>query len=226
MKARHRTAAHRLPRLAPRTPAQRMRHLLGVAVALSLLVVSTAVWADPVAVLPSASAEVAAERGPGAATAPRASVEVATRAPAGPWNDGSWQLRYVRWASAGGGNLGVSLGVGAAAPPGAVDPYAPYAPARAHGAGPLVPEVGVRWRSGWQDNRRVDLCAFRGYDTSPAALDERRSYNARVELQFREASSKLGFDARGALGLQLSGSTKLMLRAKHGGPMVYYRSTW
>jgi hypothetical protein len=215
--------------------AQRARHVLGVIAALSLLVVSTAVWAepglghgaDPSSALPTASAEVPAVspwHAPGAA--PRASLEVDTRQPTAPWDDqASWRLRYVRWAPAGGGALGLSMGVGgtqpvnAALPPALRDPRAPTS---------LAPELGVRWRSSWAANRRVDVGAFGSYDDSAALpVAERRSYNARVELQFRENRSKFGFDSGNkALGLQLSGASRVMLRARHGGPMVYYRSTW
>ena len=92
----------------------------------------------------------------------------------------------------------------------------------------VTPELGVRWRSAWAANHRVDVGAFSSYDSRAAlAEDERRSYNARVELQFRENRSKFGFDTSNkAFGLQLSGTSRVMLRAKHGGPMVYYRSTW
>jgi len=59
------SVAHRQPRPGA---AQRVRHLVGVVAALSLLVVSTAVWAeaglgrgvDPATALPTASAEMAA----------------------------------------------------------------------------------------------------------------------------------------------------------------------
>jgi hypothetical protein len=203
--------------------------------ALSLLVVSTAVWAeaglgrggDPATALPTASAEIAAgARWRQPDVPPRASLEIDTRQPAGPWDDqASWRLRYVRWAPAGGGAVGLSMGVGATQPVNA--PLAavlrdPRAPAT------LAPEVGVRWRSAWAANHRVDVGAFGAYDNGAAlAEDARRSYNARVELQFRENRSKFGFDTGSkAFGLQLSGTSRVMLRAKHGGPMVYYRSTW
>jgi hypothetical protein len=218
----------------------RLRHVAAVVAALSLLVVSTAVWAEPggdaLAALPSASAEV--PTGPTHwrtdRDQPRAAVEVTSRQPvarldSAPWNDASSvQVRYVHWSPAAGNRaaVGLSMGMGAVqngqarSPVGYVDP---------HSAGTtLVPEVGVRMRTNWQSDRRVDVGAWSAYDASAnTPANERRSYNARVELQFRESKSKLGFDMpSGAFGMQLSSTSQLQLRSKHGGPMVYYRSKW
>jgi hypothetical protein len=153
-------------------------------------------------------------------------VELNARPTLQPWNDGTaWQMRVVRWAPAGSSSLGVSMGVGATQAP----PAGPYALQPDPRGNALVPEVGVRWRSPWQANRRMDVGAYGSYDASAAALaqNERRSYNARVELQFREGRSKFGFDVpHGALGLQVGHDSQVMLRSRHGGPMVYYRSKW
>jgi hypothetical protein len=218
----------------------RMRHAAAVLAALSLLTVSTSVWAeaghDTLAVLPNSSAEV--PTGPAhwrsGREHARATVEVDSRQPAvrldsAPWSDPSTvQVRYVQWSPAAGSKaaVGLSMGVGAVqgAPTQAMlrttDPRA--------GGTTVVPEVGVRMRTGWRSDRRVDVGAWSAYDASantPAAL--RRSYNARVELQFRENKSKFGIDLpSGAFGMQLSANSQLQLRSKHGGPMVYYRSKW
>ncbi|MED5621502.1 hypothetical protein [Ideonella sp. BN130291] len=218
----------------------RLRHVAAVLAALSLLVVSTAVWAEPgrdaLATLPSTSAEV--PTGPTQwrtdREQARAAVEVTSRQPAvradaAPWNDtSSVQVRYVHWAPTAGNRaaVGLSMGMGAVqnglarSPVGYVDP-------RTAGT-TLVPEVGVRLRTNWLGDRRVDVGAWSAYDASAnTPASERRSYNARVELQFRENKSKLGFDMRsGAFGMQLSSTSQLQLRTKHGGPMVYYRSKW
>jgi hypothetical protein len=192
-------------RAARRGDAFRVGHMLALLAALSLLAVSTAAWADRIA--------------------GRSTVEFDTT-PARPWNDGSaLQMRYVRWAPAGHAALGVSMGLGAAQAP----PAGPYAlQPDAHGTVGLAPEVGLRWRTSWQENRRIDVGAYGSYDASTTvAQNERRAYNARVELQFRDGRSKLGFDIpHGALGLQVGHDSQVMLRSRHGGPMVYYRSKW
>jgi hypothetical protein len=158
------------------------------------------------------------------------SFDGASTAPAwnAPANDpGHLGVRVVRWSPAGpAGAVGVSLGFSgglqsAVAPvPGAL-PVAPQ---------PLRPELGVRWRSDWSGAHRVDVAAWRAggeaaadsANTDPAAL-----YNARVELQFRDAKRAMGFDLpQGAFGVQLQGGGHLMLRARHGGPMLYYRRQW
>ncbi len=238
MKAPAPHPGHRQSRPVRPAAVQRVRHLCGVLAALSLLLVSTTAQAEPglgrgaepAQALPTQSGEVVAARAPrwqGPDAPPRASLEVDTRKPSGPWDDGaSWRLRYVRWAPAGSAAVGVSMGVAGSQQAGLQPPPMALAEPRPQPA--LVPEVGVRWRSSWQSNRRVDVGAFSSYDGSKATPDdERRLYNARVELQFRENRNKFGFDiGQKAFGLQLSGNSRLMLRAKHGGPMVYYRSTW
>ncbi|MEW6706869.1 MAG: hypothetical protein AB1430_18640 [Pseudomonadota bacterium] len=204
----HMAPAHR--RLPRPTLRQRLRHLCGVIAALSLLLVSTTAHAEP-------RLQRVGEQ------APRATLEIVQTPRAGSADaQGQWHLQVVRWAGSRG--LGLSMGMGATP---AAHPH-PYALHDRQAAPALVPEVGLRWRTGWQANRRLDLGAYGSFDPSAATPDdERRAYNARVELQFRESRSKFGVDlGNRALGLQLSGSSRLMLRAKHGGPMVYYRSTW
>ena len=201
-----------------------LRRLACGAAGLSLAAACGGLHAEPASALPTASAEVAS---PGVGRgSPRASLEVDSRQAEPHGEDTSrWHMRYVRWASAGdAGAFGVSMGVGAKQPVA----YGPYALANGRAEPTVTPEVGVRWRSGWQANRRVDVGAFQSYDNAAdTPIDERKSYNARAELQFRENRSKMGFDAGSrAFGMQLSSTSKVMLRSRHGKPMVYYRSTW
>lgn len=178
--------------------------------------------------VPAASTEMSSSpiRGRGGDMT-RASLEMEGRSPAGPWSDNAnWRLRYVRWSAASErSSLGISMGVDAIQP--LLPRGAPSAMLDARNAA-VMPEVGVRWRSSWQSNRRVDVGAFGAYDASAnTPQDERRAYNARVELQFREGRSKLGFDMpHGALGMQLSGNSQMLLRARHGKPVLYYRAKW
>lgn len=195
-------------------------------------------WADDAAVgvaaLPNRSVEVPWNSGrPNPAQAPRATVEVDSHLPAAgsslapplaslPTDKRSVSVRYVRWAPAGrAGAVGVSMGVAAETP--AAQPFAvPTDTGRAQ------PQLGVRWRTDWHAQHRVDVAAWGAYDPSAnTPLAERRSYNARVELQFQAAKRAMGMDfSHAALGMQLSSKSQMLLRANHGGPMVYYRTQW
>lgn len=136
----------------------------------------------------------------------------------------SWRVRYVRWAGVGGA-LGVSVGVGAERISGRAAPLTATAPAEATRLGP---EVGVRLRTPWTQDRRVDVDAWRSYaPPGPGAGLGRGANNARVELQFRDPGDddRLSIP-RGAFGIQTSANSQWVLRAKRGGPMVYYRARW
>lgn len=194
---------------------------------LSLLACSSARAEVPTGVQSLASASGEIETGPRwrgvPAGGPRNSLEFESRqAVAGPWNDGTrLDMRYTHWSpSSQRGSVGVSMGVATA------QTTNPALPLAANQQVAVAPEVGVRWRSGWSGDRRVDVGAYGSYDASvntPSA--DRRSYGARVELQFREGRSPLGLQT-GALGMHLNSSSQLMLRSRHGGPMLYYRSQW
>jgi hypothetical protein len=173
----------------------------------------------------------------GASGLPRASMEIDGRPGTGSslaasvlpriagderFDPGSVRVHYVRWAPAGrAGSVGVSLGL-------ASDGLAPRSDAAFGEPGRTRPEVGVHWRSRWTGERRVDVAAWSALDGGgSAASPDRRDYNARVELQFQAAKRAMGFDVpRGAFGMQLSSHSQMLLRAHHGGPMVYYRTQW
>jgi hypothetical protein len=131
------------------------------------------------------------------------------------------RVRYVGWTGGSRAAVGVSVGMANAAGPAFTSLQRPvFDP---HNA-PLVPELGLRLRTRVNAEHRLDVGAWRSYDTSantPAA--ERQSYNARVELQFVDQKTTLA-TAQGALGLQMSGGSQVMLRSKKGGPMLYYRA--
>jgi hypothetical protein len=131
------------------------------------------------------------------------------------------RVRYVGWTGGNRSALGVSVGMANAAGPAFTSLQRPgFDPRNA----PLVPELGLRLRTRVNADHRLDVGAWRSYDTSvntPAA--ERQSYNARVELQFVGHQTALA-TAQGALGLQMSGGSQVMVRSKKGGPMLYYRA--
>jgi hypothetical protein len=222
-----------------RTPshsAERARHVAGLIAALSLLVVSTAVWAaDPAqqAIVPDARAE-APLRSPQwqSAQPARSTIDVDVRQTGPRWSalEGAPQLqpaaespltrmRVVRWAQLGNSSssLGVSMGVANASGP-SFTSLTPGAPSNR-----AVPELGLRWRTQWNPEHRLDVDAWRSYDPAAPTADQRQTYNARVELQFMNRKS-MGLDLpHGAFGLQMSANSQMVLRAHHGGPMIYYR---
>lgn len=164
------------------------------------------------------------------AQAPAATVEVDSRrgAPTAEDTAGSesWRMRVVRWSGAADRpGVGLSIGMGltrqAEGPPGQ--------PAEAQRVSmQAAPELGVRWRSGWRGDRRWDVDAWHSYQRATlTAHGERPANHARVELQFRDAKDSKGLDIpRGAFGIQTSANSQWVLRAKRGGPMVYYRARW
>ncbi len=120
------------------------------------------------------------------------------------------RLEVVRWAAMGDSAWGMSLG------------------ASRDGSNPLRPEVGVRWRSRLEGNQRLDLSAWRrlaatGTADSPPATQDEVVLQTRIELQFTNPRSSASLGELGALGLQLGSDSKLSMRIRRGGPMVYYR---
>ena len=87
--------------------------------------------------------------------------------------------------------------------------------------------LGLQWRYLLDNNRRIDITAWRELGRANDALALAQShdagYGARVEMQL--AGSRTPFVAdRGFVGLQLDGGGRITLRRSAGKPMVYYRS--
>ena len=140
------------------------------------------------------------------------------------------RLEFSHWAHERGG-AGVALGVVQAGTSGGAALNGP-AEMRDPSANGSSVELGLRWRSGLSDQRRLDVGAWRRMsNTTPDAYtltqtNDSALYAARVEVQF--PSAKYGGLAPefGAIGMQVNGGGKVVLRAKRGGPMVYYRSNF
>lgn len=120
---------------------------------------------------------------------------------------------------------GLGLSLGLRVPDGAEPPA--WA---ATGGGGSATDLGLRWRSGWDNNRRFDVLAWRrvSSDANPSAMrlieNRQPGYGTRVEMQFKGARFGRFSTELGALGMQLSGGARLSLRARHGRPMLYYRA--
>ncbi|NML14120.1 hypothetical protein [Azohydromonas caseinilytica] len=121
------------------------------------------------------------------------------------------QVELVRWAPAGHGSWGMALGASRDGTHSAVQP-----------------EVGLRWRSRVEGNQRLDLSAWRRLNTSlgdagPGQAEDPVTLRTRIELQFIAPRSSASLSELGAVGLQLGSDSKLSMRIRRGGPMVYYR---
>jgi hypothetical protein len=101
------------------------------------------------------------------------------------------------------------------------------------GAGPAENvggvNLGLQWRYVFDDNRRIDITAWRdvGRPNDALAMIQSRDagYGARVEMQLTGSRSGSGFVAdRGFVGVQLDGGARITLRRSGGKPMVYYRN--
>ncbi|PWW49040.1 hypothetical protein [Melaminivora alkalimesophila] len=100
------------------------------------------------------------------------------------------------------------------------------------GNAPLAYDLGVRWRSRLQERVHLDLHAWSRTPQSLAAHDamgmiwmrEPGQIGTRLEVQWKASRTGGLIPEFGAIGVQLQGDAKLLLRARHGGPMVYYRA--
>lgn len=92
------------------------------------------------------------------------------------------------------------------------------------------PSVGVHWRTALGGSVVLGVSAWTRIPAgAPTAADlvwqdQHPAYATRVELQWK--SSRFGplIPEWGAIGLQLQGDSRLLLRSRHGGPMIYYRT--
>lgn len=134
-------------------------------------------------------------------------------------------LDFTRWLTPDApARFGLSLGLSAPAP-GAL-PLAPEA------ASTASLDLGVRWRSRLESGRQLDVTAWtrtpQGAQTSDALGLIRQAqqplYGTRVEVQWATAKTGGLTPEFGAVGVQLEGGSRLVLRARKGGPMLYYRS--
>lgn len=129
----------------------------------------------------------------------------------------------TRWLGSAphGDAFGVSVGVNAPA----------NAASLAAGAVPATSlDLGVRWRSRLDGGRRLDISAWaRSPQAAPDAMGmiwetQQPTYGTRVEMQWASSRTRGLVPEFGAIGVQLQGNSRLLLRARKGGPMLYYRA--
>lgn len=152
-------------------------------------------------------------------------VEVSSSAIAPDAPDRPMRVDVTRWMPPGrAGSLGFSVGM---VLPTQRDlrPYAATTP-------PGRTDVGVRWRMPLGSDRQLNMAAWARANRYGQEFDamgmiwrqEQSRYATTLEVQW--ASSRTGGLAPefGAIGLQLEGNSRLLLRARRGGPMLYYRT--
>lgn len=122
------------------------------------------------------------------------------------------------------GKFGLSLGMSA--------PAAGATPLAADAVNPASMDMGVRWRSQRESGPQFDISAWaRAPQLAPSsdALGMIRDaqqpmYGTRFEMQWESSKTRGLVPEFGAVGVQLQGGSRLLLRARKGGPMLYYRS--
>lgn len=99
-------------------------------------------------------------------------------------------------------------------------------------ASPLAYDLGVRWRSRLERRVHLDLHAWARTPQQYASQDalgmiwsrEPARVGTRLEVQWKPSRTGGLIPEFGAIGVQLQGDARLLLRARHGGPMFYYRA--
>lgn len=100
-------------------------------------------------------------------------------------------------------------------------------------ATPTSLDLGVRWRSRLASGRHLDVSAWAQTpqlaQPSPDAMgliwqQQQPVYGTRVEMQWASSKTRGLVPEFGAIGVQLQGGSRLVLRARKGGPMLYYRA--
>ncbi|WP_409833715.1 hypothetical protein [Acidovorax sp.] len=91
---------------------------------------------------------------------------------------------------------------------------------------PMQLDLGVRWRSQLQRGRHLDVSAWAQTPDAMGLIWQTQppTYGTRVEVQWASSRTRGLMPEFGAIGVQLQGGSRLVLRARKGGPMLYYRA--
>lgn len=104
------------------------------------------------------------------------------------------------------------------------------ADAASHVPSPVTParvDLGLRWRSRLDSGRHLQVTAWAEAPRDAVDLIWQREqlvYGTRLEVQWASSRTRGLVPEFGAIGVQLQGGSRLVLRARRGGPMVYYRA--
>jgi len=90
------------------------------------------------------------------------------------------------------------------------------------------PQLGVHWTAGLSGRRQVRFSGWTDLSPMGDGADQGFrgglvTYTAQVQVQWQSARYGGLVPEYGAIGVQLQGGSRLLLRARHGGPMIYYR---
>ena len=133
-------------------------------------------------------------------------------------------LDVTRWLTPEASNrFGLSLGMSAPAPSHALS-AAGSANTGFSSASQL--DLGVRWRSELQRGRHLDVSAWAQTPDAMTQIWQTQApvYSTRVEVQWASSRTRGLVPEFGAIGVRLQGGSRLVLRARKGGPMLYYRA--
>jgi hypothetical protein len=119
--------------------------------------------------------------------------------------------------------VGVAVGMSGFAPP------SPNLPLGLNAPRPTL-DLGVHWRHTLDSNQQIDVTAWRRVNTEPDAytlIQQRQPvYGARVEMNLGKSRKSNFLAEKGFIGMQLQSGARISIKRKHGGPMIYYRSTF
>lgn len=140
----------------------------------------------------------------------------------------------TRWLDSGtpGSGFGLVVGLGAPAPSAATAATAAAWAAPGAATGPLSMDLGLRWRSRLDSARHLDVSAWAQAPRWSQPQDamgmiwqsQGPTVATRLEVQWASSRTRGLVPEFGAVGVQLQGGSKLVLRARKGGPMLYYRA--
>lgn len=126
--------------------------------------------------------------------------------------------------------LGLTLGV-VSQTPGAAQ-RAVFDSAYAPGT-PLAYDLGVRWQSELRPHLQLDLQAWARTHQYTGTQDtlgmiwnqhQNSTFGTRLEVQWTSRRAGSLVPEFGAIGVQLQSDSRLLLRVRRGGPMLYYRA--
>lgn len=97
---------------------------------------------------------------------------------------------------------------------------------------PTSLDLGMRWRSRLDGRYQLDVTAWarapqRGQPQDAMGMisqSQQPLYGGRAEVQWASSRTAGLVPEFGALGVQLQGGSRLVLRARKSGPMLYYRA--
>ena len=194
-------------------------------------------WRDDAAAMEPARHEVSTTVLPPGPDAPVSALQPGAQAAAGGVGAASTGgMQYVdvtRWFEPGAraGSFGLALGLGVPAPSAAASPAAAWA-APGTATGQVTVDLGVRWRSRLDSARQLDISAWARAPQWTQPQDamgmiwqsQAPMFATRVEVQWASSRTRGLVPEFGAVGVQLQSGSRLVLRARKGGPMLYYRA--